>query len=259
MTFTVGDIVIHGKYGVGVVLTSGPTCQVRFYDGKGQIDPKRLKLLRSVRLAGALAARSLSTWGEASDLLRGAVLWLRSDDPELSTVAVKLLAAPRSPDVLLVTDRCVAELPSRARDRARRLFTRERVALGLDSWEAAVERAKEAEATAPSVTPVPASRLATENQIATISGIRYRLQRPALSASERKRVEQAVAGQLLSPFTYKNHCWKCGTPLTSKLNPHCHICGWLVCLCGACRQPTYVGGTGGRSGPCPQEARLLEL
>lgn len=34
---------------------------------------------------------------------------------------------------------------------------------------------------------------------------------------------------------YRNHCWKCGSKITSEINRRCNSCGWYICShCGAC-------------------------
>lgn len=41
-------------------------------------------------------------------------------------------------------------------------------------------------------------------------------------------------------------CWYCLSTVFSDLNPRCPMCGWLVCSCDACKEPTRFGP------PCPR-------
>ena len=44
-------------------------------------------------------------------------------------------------------------------------------------------------------------------------------------------------------YAYENHCWDCGSRISSDFCERCNVCGWYICTyCGACA----YGGCSGR-------------
>lgn len=77
--------------------------------------------------------------------------------------------------------------------------------------------------------------------------------RPVMDSLERDRIATVARLVHEDGMRYQNHCWACHTPVDEAFNPHCPTCGWLTCLCGACRDPRHAKGT------CPMERFLFRL
>lgn len=84
-----------------------------------------------------------------------------------------------------------------------------------------------------------------------------RLQRgePLLDRTETAQVRENLLHRVESPARYRNHCWHCGAVVDEATNARCLECGWLVCWCVACREPTQPWPSpNGPIGPCAREA-----
>ena len=264
----IGDIVCHGRHGVGIVLSDGQSCQVRFLGGKGLIDSRRLTVLLSADSAERLTSGELTATRIGDLEVKGATLWLRSADQRLRAVALSVFSASTDLRLLVIAERSLADFPPGVRSRVTRELSEARSERGLDPWpetllwvkaELESRRLKqEAELEAKRAATAEAQLAVSVNdQIRLIADIRRRLGRPALSAAEKRLIEKAIRAKAAAPSAYRNHCWKCHTPLHSNFNPNCPVCGWLVCACGACRKPDYQDSSGKRAGACPQEAALM--
>lgn len=268
----VGDIVPDERHGVGVVLVAGPFCQVRFLRGKGRIDSDRLSVLLHADFAGQFISEAVGTTKIEDALVEGATLWLRSDNKTLRANALGFIAASKDPRRLVVAERSLAHFPPAVRSRITGELSEARTLRGLDQWPETMLQIKvelesrrlqqEAEREAQRAAEGIAKREAeldgaVRRQIAIVAEIRLRLGRPAPSASERQLIERAIRAKAAAPEAYRNHCWNCRTPLHSTFNPECPLCAWLVCVCGACRKPTWVDKQGRQPGPCLQEADLV--
>ena len=53
--------------------------------------------------------------------------------------------------------------------------------------------------------------------------------------------EQLLAALRGTHEGYWNHCWKCEATVEEGFNEWCSDCGWLICICGACRDPRWGG------------------
>ena len=62
-----------------------------------------------------------------------------------------------------------------------------------------------------------------------------------------------------NPHRRQTWCWNpvCHGTLDEARNEACDKCGWLVCQCGACRDPYYADGGTEQGSPCPREGHLL--
>jgi hypothetical protein len=263
-----GDIVGHERHGVGVVLVAGGLCQVRFLGVKGLVDAEKLTVLLSADCADQFTAEAVEECRIDSVVVRGATLWLRSDDPRLRAIALGVISASTDPWLVMTVERCLVKFPPGARSRVTRDLSEARGQRGLDPWPDAARRAateledrrlrEEATQEARRLAKVEAELAKTVRaQIDTVGQIRLNLGRPSLSDAERSAIEKAVRARAALPIVYKNQCWKCHTPLHSTFNAWCPLCSWLVCVCGACRKPTWVDKQGRHLGPCPQEAALV--
>jgi hypothetical protein len=240
-----GDVVRHRRHGVGVVLRVGPPCVVRFQRGKAAVDPDNLSLIFEVSHAEELVSESVKSGRMNSDLLRGVSLWLRSADPRLSGLALATVSRVRHPRLVEIADVSLMSFPEATRVRVIGRLSEMRGRQGLADWPSAVKEARFE----------TAAMAAVQRQIGIVAGVRRRLGRPALSASELQRIEGTVRGQLADPQAYRNFCWNCRTPVHAAFNPSCPRCGWLVCTCGGCRSPSFVDHRG-ESWLCPQELDL---
>ena len=268
-----GDIVRHKHHGVGVVLGTDGFCQVRFLGGKGHLERASLTVLVAANHAERFVAETLASREIDGDLLRGATLWLRSDDADLRAIAIALISPLRDPSPILIAEGILAEFPPRVRSRATNRLSEARAQRDLDSWpdtvraiiaERDARRLMAEEDEAARCAEIDRARqeadvnLAVRSQIANIAAIRMRLGKPPLNEEERDRIDGAVRARQANPNAYRNVCWNCRTPVHSSFNPHCSACGWLVCVCGGCRAPNFVDRQG-RSGPCRMEMDLLPV
>ena len=256
-----GDIVCHEHHGVGVVLTTGQSCEVRFLGGKGPVNAARLTVLLSADCGDQFTAEAVEASQIDSIVVRGATLWLRSDDTRLRAIALGVFSASTDPWLITTVNKCLAQSPPRARSRVTSDLSEARAQRGLDPWPEAVLGAKaelesrrlrqEAER--------EARRLAkaVRAQIDIIEGIRSRLGRARLSDLDRTVIEQEVRIRAAWPAPRESHCWKCHEPLHSTFNPDCPLCHWMVCVCGRCQDPYKLDEHGRRLGACPQEASLV--
>lgn len=256
-----GDIVRHERFGVGVVLATGPSCHVRFLDGKASIDPARLTVLLSVDCADQFTAEVLETSPIESDVIRGGTLWLRSDDKHLRDTAQEAFSVSTDPWLLMTADKCIAHFRPRGRARVTSDLSQARLRRGLEPWPEAVQRAvaelesrrvrQESERNALFLAK------AVQDQIDIIRGIHNRLGRPSPTDAEHVLIEQGVRVRAAWAVPRESFCWKCRKPLHSTFNPDCPICRWMVCVCGACQDPYKVDKHGRRLGACTQEASLV--
>jgi hypothetical protein len=252
-----GDIVRHERHGVGVVLTPGQPCQVRFLNKKGPVDAAKLTVLLSADCADQCTTDALETQIE-SVVVRGAMLWLRSDDPFLRATALQAFSGSTDPWLLMTADKSLVQFPPGARSRVTSDLSQARLRRGLEPWPEAVQRAiaelESRRARQESEREALLLAKAVRGQIDIIRGIHQRLGTPSPTDAE---IEQEVRARAAWPVPRESHCWKCHQPLHSTFNPNCPICHWMVCVCGRCQDPYKLDEHGRRFGACPQEASLV--
>lgn len=96
------------------------------------------------------------------------------------------------------------------------------------------------------------------NPVERINQVRGRRGEPELDAAEVAHVVANLRLRELDQARYRNVCWVCRAVVDESTNPHCAACGWLVCWCGACREPKQPWPRPhGRVGPCRNEAYLF--
>lgn len=262
----IGDIVNHEQHGEGVILAIGEwDIEVRFARGRGRAAVERLRLLlpgvqASELLDGALAERS-----DRTSVVRGSALWLRSSDPSLKGIALEFFSRSDDLGAIKMLAEMMERWPPRTRARVSDLLTGARARNGLTAWPQALESARaaaevrriqaEAAAEAERERRAEVEREAVAvRQIDIINQVRLQHREPPLSSQEAQAVRDAVTRRQSSPNVYRNVCWSCLTPVDSASNARCPECGWLACLCGSCRKPTYTDRNGVMAGMCPREA-----
>ncbi len=262
----VGDIVSHERHGEGVILAIGDwDVEVRFVRGRGQVAAERLRLLLPGAQASELLEGAFAERADRTSIVRGSALWLRSSDPSLKRIALEFFS--RSDDVgdieLLAT--IMESWPPRTSARVSDLLTGARARHGLTAWPEALQAARAATAArrlqAEAAAKAERERRAEVEreavallQIDIINQVRLQHREPPLSSQETQAVRDAVRRRQASPNVYRNVCWSCWTPVDSASNARCPDCGWLACLCGSCRKPTYTDRNGVMAGMCPREA-----
>jgi hypothetical protein len=87
-----------------------------------------------------------------------------------------------------------------------------------------------------------------------INRARSRRGEPALDPAEAAQVLEGLRRRAANPRAYRNVCWHCTAVVTEEFNLHCEECNWLVCWCGACREPERPWPPTYQAGPCPIEA-----
>jgi ssDNA thymidine ADP-ribosyltransferase DarT-like protein len=78
---------------------------------------------------------------------------------------------------------------------------------------------------------------------------------PELDESELTQAIASLAHWKDDPRRYINRCWLCKVGVDQAENLRCDKCRWLVCWCGACRDPMFRGD--GLLGPCRRETWAL--
>lgn len=65
-------------------------------------------------------------------------------------------------------------------------------------------------------------------------------------ARKERALDEAQIAELLEnlPGGRTSPCWRCPAWVSDDTNLACDSCGWLICWCGACRQPIH--------GDCPR-------
>jgi hypothetical protein len=256
-----GDVVRHERHGVGVVLTPGQPCQVRFLSKKGQVNAATLTVLLPADCADQFTAEVLKTSQIEAIAVGGATLWLRSDDPHLRATALSAFSESTDPWLLMTANKSLVQFPPGARSRVTSDLSQARLRRGLEPWPEAVQRAV-AELESRRVRQESERKAlllakAVRGQIDIIRGIHQRLGRPSPTDAERVLIEQEVRARAAWAVPRESFCWKCHKPLHSIVNPDCPICRWMVCVCGACRDPHRRDKLGRTPGACRQEASLL--
>ena len=87
-----------------------------------------------------------------------------------------------------------------------------------------------------------------------INSARSRRGEPVLDEAEAAQVLEGLRRRAANPRAYRNVCWHCTAVVTEEFNLHCEECNWLVCWCGACREPDRPWPPTYQAGPCPIEA-----
>jgi hypothetical protein len=87
-----------------------------------------------------------------------------------------------------------------------------------------------------------------------INRARSRRGEPVLDPAEAAQVLEGFRRRAANPRAYRNVCWQCTAVVTEEFNLHCEECNWLVCWCGACREPDRPWPPTYQAGPCPIEA-----
>lgn len=91
-----------------------------------------------------------------------------------------------------------------------------------------------------------------------INQARRRRSEPVLDEAEAGHVLDNLRRRELDPNRYRSTCWVCWAVVDESTNPHCGECRWLVCWCGACREPRRPWPRPrGPIGPCRNEAYLF--
>jgi hypothetical protein len=91
-----------------------------------------------------------------------------------------------------------------------------------------------------------------------INEVRRRRGEPELDAAEIEHVLGNLKRRELDEARYRNVCWVCHAVVDESTNPHCEACRWLVCWCGACREPEHPWPRPrGPVGPCRNEVYLF--
>ena len=100
----------------------------------------------------------------------------------------------------------------------------------------------------------PFSQTATGSVIDKINSARWRRGEPSLDPAESAQILENLKRRAADPRAYRNVCWQCKAVVTEEFNLHCDECNWLVCWCGACREPDRPWPPTYKAGPCPIEA-----
>ena len=87
-----------------------------------------------------------------------------------------------------------------------------------------------------------------------INSARSRRGEPYLDSAESAQILENLKRRAADPRAYRNVCWHCKAVVTEEFNLHCDECNWLVCWCGACREPDRPWPPTHEAGPCPIEA-----
>lgn len=95
---------------------------------------------------------------------------------------------------------------------------------------------------------------ASGSVIDKINSARLRRGEPTLDPAESAQVLENLRRRAVDPRAYRSVCWHCKAVVTEQFNLHCDECGWLVCWCGACREPDRPWPPTNQAGPCPIEA-----
>lgn len=80
---------------------------------------------------------------------------------------------------------------------------------------------------------------------------------PILDAAEARKVLNNLAAREQDPRRYRKWCWSCRAVVDEATNEQCAHCTWLVCWCGACRDPGWTDSLTGQIGPCRREVWFL--
>lgn len=87
--------------------------------------------------------------------------------------------------------------------------------------------------------------------VALINDARRRRGELVLDRSEARKVLHNLELQAQDPNRYHKWCWSCRAVVDAATNEKCPYCGWLVCWCGACRDPRWTDrNTGESAGVC---------
>jgi hypothetical protein len=263
------DIVRHERHGIGVVVAVGEVeCDVRFCYGRFRLDPARVSVVLHARDAQQFLADVLATHKANASTLQGAALWLRSTNHAVASVAVEIFSRTKDPKAISMAVAALSECGDSKRQRIENKISGARVKLGLPDWAETVrtlalptERATETSSSPSEVVHAPNTGTGEDDlvrqQLEIIDRIRSHLGEPSLTGQQRETIRSAVLAKLKAPDQYLNKCWHCGAPVHSRFNPRCPVCGWLSCVCGACRKPDYVDRSGTRQPICPREERLI--
>jgi hypothetical protein len=90
-----------------------------------------------------------------------------------------------------------------------------------------------------------------------IDDVRRRRGEPAFDEAERAQALAYLSRRAADERRYVRHCWNCKSGIDEGENLRCSDCGWLICWCGACRDPRNTNLETGLAGPCVREAWVL--
>jgi hypothetical protein len=102
--------------------------------------------------------------------------------------------------------------------------------------------------------PFDAPADTTQSVLDKINRARSRRGEPVLDPAESAQVLEGLRRRAADKRAYRNVCWHCKAVVTEEFNLHCDECSWLVCWCGACREPYRPWPPTNEVGPCPIEA-----
>lgn len=250
-----GDLVIHPKYGVGVVLgTHNVELEIRFLRGRGRVDPARVR----TALTQTQAIQQLSgiprNDSAGLTLLRGACLWARSSFPQINDAALLCLSRIEDPSLIVQISEATESWPTKTKVRVLGRLSTLRLEGGMSSWPDAARAALEvleAEASAIRERRAMIEREARiQRQVQLTNEVRRLRNLVPLTEVQEQSLRKAIERQLASPGGYSNVCWRCGAPVESHTHGRCPECGWLVCLCGSCRSPNWTDRNGVTAGLC---------
>ena len=88
------------------------------------------------------------------------------------------------------------------------------------------------------------AELEFRRRLHAVNDIRASHGQPRLGVPDQERLLAALGS---AHEGYWNHCWRCEATVEEGFNAWCPECGWLICLCGACRDPRW--------GECSRERR----
>jgi hypothetical protein len=90
-----------------------------------------------------------------------------------------------------------------------------------------------------------------------IDELRRRRGEPAFDEAEMAQALAYLSRRAEDEGRYVRHCWNCKSGVDVGDNLRCPECRWLICWCGACRDPHKTSVDTGFSGPCVREAWVL--
>lgn len=89
--------------------------------------------------------------------------------------------------------------------------------------------------------------------VESINTARQRRGDRVLDENQAREVLHNLELRAQDPNRYHRWCWSCRAVVDAATNENCPSCGWLVCWCGACRDPKWRDrNTKEVAGPCPR-------
>jgi hypothetical protein len=88
----------------------------------------------------------------------------------------------------------------------------------------------------------PRRRETLENRLATGWSVHELLIAKRFPLSRMFAVHESLhTPARISLRPYQSHCWRCHSPVSADSQQTCGACGWVICDCGACRDPRFGG------------------